>query len=325
MRRNTALLTLAVTMSATVVVGVTAPSTPQEEVRAVSATEQDSALTYWTPERMAGAQEMGGVADQSEVAAVQLQAGEGLAWRGATRQRIGTTAPAPVPQAAAVKGNAWAKGGKVSRTVGKVYFTLPSGDYTCTATSVDSANKSTVVTAGHCVYQQGRYATKWVFVPGQTPTKEPYGRWTPVKMYPSKQWVASGDINHDYAFVKLAPRKGRKLGNVVGSLPVSFTSQSRTPLTAFGYSGAAPYYGSRLVYCQGGVVADTYGGSRAEGQACNMVAGASGGPRLTRFDGSAGAVAGVNSFTYSSGPREPMLWASRFGPTARALHTQASR
>ena len=56
-----------------------------------------------------------------------------------------------------------------------------------------------------------------------------------------------------------------------------------------------------------------------------MVAGASGGPRLTNFDGSAGTVAAVNSFTYSTGPSEETLWASRLGAGARTLYTQASR
>lgn len=323
MRRSTALVTLGVTVLATVLAGVVSPATADEQVRAVSGTEQAAALDYWTPERMAGAKEVGGTVDEDAAQQAQLQAGPELTFRFLPVRKAGTAAP--LPQAQAVKGTAWTKGGKVTRTVGKVYFNLPSGDYTCTATSVDSTNRSTVITAGHCVYQQGSFATRWVFVPGQTPTREPYGRWTPTQMHPSPEWVASGDVSHDYAFVKLAPRNGRKLGDVVGSLPVSFTSPRLTPLTSFGYSGAAPYYGSRLVYCEGDVISDTFGGSTAEGQPCTMVAGASGGPRLTNFDGSTGAVAAVNSFTYSTGPAEETLWASRLDADARTLYSQASR
>ena len=325
MRRSTALFTLGVTVLATALAGSLSPASATEEVHTVSAAEQEAALDYWTPERMADAKQIGGVVDEATVQRAHLEAGtQQLAWRKLPVRKAGTAVP--VPQSNAVKGTAWTRGGNVTKTIGKVYFKLPSGDYTCTATSVDSANRSTVITAGHCVYQQGSYATNWVFYPGQSPSRQqPHGRWTPAKFYPSPQWVAGGDINHDYAFVKLNPNKGRKLANVVGSMPVSFTSPAQTPLTSFGYSGAAPYYGSRLVYCEGNVVADSYGGSRAEGQPCNMVAGASGGPRLTNFNGSSGAVAAVNSFTYSSGPAEPTLWAPRLDSSARTLYNQASR
>ena len=323
MRRTTALFTLGATVLATALAGVALPATASEEVRAVSSSEQAASLDYWTPERMAQAKQIGGVVDGT--AAPHLEAGPEMAWRHLPFRKAGS-GPAQVPQSAsAVKGSAWTKSGRVTKTVGKVFFKLPSGDYTCTATSVDSANKSTLITAGHCVYQQGAYASNWVFVPASKNGSAPYGRWTPSKMYPSPQWVANGDVNHDYAFVTLKPRKNKRLATQVGSLPVSFTSRTGTPLTSFGYSGAAPYYGSRLVYCQGGVMADSFGGTRAEGQPCTMIAGASGGPRLTNFNGSTGAVAAVNSFTYSSGPSEPVLWATRLGPEARTLYSQASR
>jgi hypothetical protein len=54
-------------------------------------------------------------------------------------------------------------------TIGKLFFTEPSGDYVCSATSTygSSAEPSMVWTAGHCVGPQGgeNYYTNWEFCP----------------------------------------------------------------------------------------------------------------------------------------------------------------
>lgn len=326
MRRSQALLSVGVAV-ATAAAGMAAVpgALAAERTDTVTGSERAVAVDYWTPERMAAATPVGGQASQTAVdaAARHLEAGGvlNMPWP----SQAATRAPIPVPQAGRVTGQTWTQGGAISRATGKVYFSLPNGDFTCTATSVQAGNKSTVVTAGHCVYQQGAYARNWVFIPGSRAGSEPYGRWTPTRLSPSPQWVASGDVDHDYAFVKLAPRNGRYLANVVGALPLSFSTPANQRITAFGYSGAAPNYGARLMYCEGQAVPDTFGGTRAEGLACDMVLGSSGGPRLTIFSGGSGTVAAVNSFTYSSGPSEPTLWAAPFGPEAKALYDQASR
>lgn len=327
MRRTQALLSVGVAV-ATAAVGLAAApiASATDSTRVVAGDENAQALDYWTSDRMAQATPVGGTASPEAVTAAErhLEAGVApvnLTWPG---QEV-TKGLMPVPQAGRITGTTWTQGGTVSRTTGKVYFSLPSGDYTCTATSVQAGNKSTVVTAGHCVYQQGSYARNWIFIPGARAGSEPYGRWTPSKFHPSPQWMASGDVNYDYAFVKLAPRNGRYLANVVGALPISFSTPPGQKLTAFGYSGAAPNYGARLMYCQGVPVADSFGGTQAEGLGCDMVLGSSGGPRLTLFSGTSGTVSAVNSFTYSSGPNEPTLWAARFGPEAKTLYDQAAR
>ena len=45
----------------------------------------------------------------------------------------------------------WAGGGAVARTTGRVFFTLDGTDYSCSGSTVDSANADVVMTAAHCV------------------------------------------------------------------------------------------------------------------------------------------------------------------------------
>src|SRR5699024_9720417 len=49
------------------------------------------------------------------------------------------------------EGLPWTTGGEVTRPTGKLFLTMNGHDFTCSASIVDSQNRSTLVTAGHCV------------------------------------------------------------------------------------------------------------------------------------------------------------------------------
>jgi V8-like Glu-specific endopeptidase len=234
----------------------------------------------------------------------------------------GTTrlaAPSPVRRAAA-----WTGAAGVSRAVGRVFYSQRGQDFSCTGVAVRSANRSTVLTAGHCVNAgPGGYARDWVFVPGYASGRRPYGTWPAARLAAPAAWVRSGRTQDDVGFAVVAPLRGRRLTDVAGSLPIAFDAPRGAYVWAVGYPAAAPNAGRRALYCRGTVRPDPYR-TGSQGLACSMTQGASGGPWLTLGrDGRPGAVYAVTSFTYRG--LAGVVWAPYLGATARTLYTAVQR
>jgi V8-like Glu-specific endopeptidase len=165
---------------------------------------------------------------------------------------------------------------------------------------VTSANKSTVMTAGHCVKLDGAFHTNWVFVPAYDTGNRPFGTWTAKATYATPQWVASEDINYDVGAAVVNPLNGASLTDVVGSQGIAFNQARGQNMYAFGYSAAAPYDGTKLIYCSGRVFND-FLLSTAIGMNCNQTGGSSGGPWFLSFNEASGTGIqnSVNSFKYN--------------------------
>ena len=187
-----------------------------------------------------------------------------------------------------------------------------------------SANRSTVITAGHCVNAgPGPYARNWVFVPGYADGRRPYGTWAARSLTAPAGWVRSGRLQDDVGFAVVAPRGGRRLTDVVGGVPVAFDRPRGEYVWAFGYPAAGANAGRRALFCRGAVRQDPYR-SGAQGLACSMGQGASGGPWLTSSSGGrTGAVYAVTSFTYRG--MAGTVWAPYLGRTAAALFASVQR
>jgi hypothetical protein len=248
--------------------------------------------------------------------AARMAAATDLDAPGTTRLAAG---PAPVRRAAA-----WTGQPAVARAVGRVFYSLRGRDYTCTGVAVASANRSTVLTAGHCVNAgPGPYARDWVFVPGYADGRRPYGTWPARSLAAPPRWVAEGRTADDVGLAVVAPRAGRRLTDVVGGMPVVFGAPRGAYVWAIGYPAAVPNAGRRPLYCRGTVRPDPYR-SGAQGLACTMSQGASGGPWLTAApDGRPAAVYAVTSFTYRGVPG--VVWAPYLGDTAKALYAAVQR
>ena len=242
---------------------------------------------------------------------------------GATESVPGTTrlaaGPSPVRRAAA-----WTGGAGLSRAVGRIFYSQRGQDFSCTGVAVRSANRSTVLTAGHCVNAgPGAYARDWIFVPGYLDGRRPYGTWRASRLAAPAAWVRSGRTQDDVGVAVVAPLGGRRLTDVVGSLPIAFGAPRGAYVWAFGYPAAAPNAGRRALYCRGTVRPDPYR-SGSQGLACSMTQGASGGPWLTiGRDGRPGAVYAVTSFTYRG--MAGVVWAPYLGGTARSLYSAMQR
>lgn len=271
----------------------------------------------WTDDRMRHARDADHLGALHSVAAAAQRSAQGSARRPAIAR---LAAPAPVRRAAT-----WTASGRVAKAVGRTFFTLGGRDYSCTGVAVPSANRSTVITAGHCVHDgPGRYATNWVFVPGYSVGRRPYGTWSARSLGVPPGWARTGRMRDDVGFAVLAPLTGRRLTDVVGSVPIGFDRPRGAYVWAFGYPAAAPNGGRRVLFCRGAVEQDRWG-TGAQGLACSMGQGASGGPWLANFSPArrTGEVYAVTSFTYRG--MAGKVWAPYLGATARTLYRTMQR
>lgn len=289
------------------------------QVGAVTEAQHAEVLDYWTAERMATARPISDLIDST----------------------LGLTGPSvsPVPdddvewQASHPDsdGERWTEGGRVTRTTGKVYLTMDGRDFTCSASVVDSANKSTLVTAGHCAKDgRGSWARNWTFVPGHSASENPHGKFTARDMLVAPQWADQADDSYDFAMVVLNKDGSETAQDRVGSQPISFDTWTQAQVDqgvqvySFGYPAASPYDGEDLHYCSGRTTPDT-GGTTANGMRCAMTQGSSGGPWFTDFDPATGqgTISSVVSFKYADDRNTQ--YGPRLGTEAQRLFERAER
>lgn len=250
----------------------------------------------------------------------------------------GTRAPAASADAAAsVTQNGYWPGAynqSPNRQIGKLYFDRKIGvgfDWGhCTATVVTAGNLSTIVTAGHCVFNpdpdqngyigtNGYWYENFQFCPGYENGCK-LGVWNFRRAATTSSWfygygaAHKYDYRDDFAVVLLSPdASGRYVQNVVGSQGITFNAATSLIRYSFGYPvtdsrwPAYTYSGNDLAYCYARDTAD----STIVGTMwipCTMTGGASGGPWLTSPNASwGGYVNSVNSHkpwggAYMNGP-----------------------
>ncbi|MFD7785273.1 trypsin-like serine peptidase [Streptomyces nojiriensis] len=268
---------------------------------------------FWTAERMRGAAPL-------DVTAVPGAARTPVATSAAPTTIAPTAAASPTafPQA----GGAWTGGGAVVKTSGRVFFTMGDRTASCSGDSVTSANGSTVITAGHCVKYQGAWHTNWVFVPAYNNGSAPYGQWSATKTFATDQWAASEDMNMDVGLAVVAPLNGQTLSQAVGAQGIAFNGGYNKKMYSFGFPAAAPYDGTKLVYCSGNSGKD-FLLTKDHGLGCNMTGGSSGGPWFQDFNEATGlgTQVSVNSFGYTFLPNR--MYGPYFGNEAKAAYDKA--
>lgn len=302
---------------------------------AVTPGQQAGVRRYWTQSRMEHAMPAHPArkhdAHGGSAGRLPGQANRAVRQRASVTSRRVVAVPAQQPQAkrpgAAANGAVWHGGGAISRTTGKVFFTMGGHDYVCSGSTVASANSDVVVTAAHCVKNgTGGWATNWTFVPGYAGGKQPYGSFSASRFYVASQWSRKTDNDYDVAFVRVNPARqgGAKVPVVdaVGGQGISFGS-APARVAAFGYPADAPYGGGRLYYCSGKVNPDPYHETDDSGLRCAMTAGSSGGPWMGGFGPAAGTgtITAVSSFKYST--NSEILYGTPLGPVAQQLYQAA--
>ncbi|MGC0329945.1 hypothetical protein RKD23_002935 [Streptomyces sp. SAI-170] len=294
--------------------GAAAPQPDSTAVRQIPAAAQQQARDFWTPRRMREAQPL----DLLSVG----RTGVHKAPRQGAPSTVRPTSPDLGVLAFPNAGGAWTGGGKVVSTAGRVFFSYQGRTASCSGNAVTSNNKSTVITAGHCVKLEGAWHTNWVFVPGYHDGQAPYGRWAATKTLSTPQWTASEDINYDIGAAVVAPLDGRALTDVVGGQGLAFNTGYGLRMYSFGFPAASPYDGEKFIYCSGTTSRD-FLLSSDHGMACNMTGGASGGPWFSQFDEATGSglLSSVNSFKYNFLPNR--MYGPYFGTDAQNLYQAA--
>lgn len=257
--------------------------------------------------------------------------------------------PRPLPSNTPDSGAVWTHGGAVEKNVGRLFFTFSDGyDGSCTATVVTSANRSTVITAAHCLRGVGSPSAddtwnhNFYFVPGYRNGTKPLGGFTIRTMATSSRWnadpdtTASSDVaaaGYDTGLLVANPAaEGRPIAAITGSQGIGFGKPAADEFVhAFGYPNYGlndpgdKYVGSRMIHCAG----TSHPGTEVPllwGETCDMSAGSSGGPHLAHFDTrtGTGTVVGVTTTDEElAGGQTPTLYATRFGDSARRLYDWA--
>jgi V8-like Glu-specific endopeptidase len=228
-----------------------------------------------------------------------------------------------------ISGATYTKRDLAAARTGKVFFTLGGSDYVCSGSVVDSAHDNLVLTAGHCLYGSGKYATNFLFSPGydgKAAIKAPHGDWVaePQDLRTTLGYERTEDLNYDVGFARVRGTGAETLASTVGEQGIGFPTVAGATALAMGYPAASPYDGTTLTYCSGAVTPDPYG-MTTQGLVCNMTGGSSGGPwfRDVGSDGS-GTAYSLNSYRYTSGKHANKMFGPQFGASVQSLYDAMS-
>ncbi|MEV8284322.1 trypsin-like serine peptidase [Streptomyces niveus] len=276
---------LALLTTAAVTVPASAAPNPVS-VLTYTAKERKEALAYWTPARIKA---VGKSVD------------------------LGPTGPKAKPYK-----------GIALKTVGRLFFVNASGaDTWCTATAVKSANRSTAMTAAHCVRRgssPGNTNTAMVFVPGYHQGKMPYGTFAVRTAATPRTWE-NDSVNDISALTVDADKKGRKLTDVVGGQAIAFNRALGGTVSALGYSATRPQRGEELLRCVGRTKKE----HGTQVIPCDLTGGASGGPWLAGFRTTTGkgTLVSVNASLDSLTPTK--MYGEILGATAKKVYDRAQK
>lgn len=302
--------------------GFAGPSTaaPAPATARQSAATVDAVLAHWTPAAMRAAVPMDELLGNVDVKRLSHDVALGAPQAVAATvlpSRSGDVGIQAFPNG----GSAWTGSGAVVKTAGRVFFTYQGRNASCSGDAVTSTNKSTVLTAGHCVKLDGAFHTNFVFVPAYNNGAAPYGTWAARATSATPQWVASEDINYDVGAAVVNQLNGQNLTDVVGGQGVAFNQPKAQNMYAFGWPAAAPYDGTKMIYCSG----RTFNAflSNGIGMTCNMTGGASGGPWFQQFNETTGTGLqnSVNSYKINFFPN--WMFGPFFGADAQNLYNAA--
>ena len=211
-------------------------------------------------------------------------------------------------------------------TAGKLFGHVNGlGDYSCSATVLDTRNGRVILTAGHCVFDPrlGRFAKELTFVPAYADGSAPFGAWSWTKLVTTRAWVFAANSNFDYAAIKLAKVNATPVETAVGGGRKLKTNVKRNQgYAAFGYpvnlGGAERMWGCLSGYA-GKDPRPFPVGPVPSAMGCDMTAGASGGGWVT----SAGNIVSLTSFGYAKQPN--LIYGPYLNVQARRLITRLGR
>ena len=182
--------------------------------------------------------------------------------------------------------------------LGKLFFRWNGGNYVCSATIVNSPNRSLVWTAGHCVANNGRWSKIMMFCPAYIDGDCPYGEWEVRKQYTTWDWFNKGNFSYDLAAMRMSRLGGQRIADAFGGQGIAWNRPRLQDWTALGYPAAPPFDGERLYACEdtsSGLNNPPRPGPHQTVIDCTMTGGSSGGGWLISIADGLGYVGGLTS------------------------------
>ncbi len=164
--------------------------------------------------------------------------------------------------------------------MGRIFYTQAGKGYACSANVVESANRSTIATAGHCLTQKQVFSDHIVFYPAYDHGESQYGAWPVITGYVPSGWYQRNDDDQgdDSSFMAVKrDGSGQDVQSAVGASPVLFDQPGAEHASAYGYPAAGRFDGESLQWCSGQGEAVS---AEQIALPCDMNAGTSGGPIL---------------------------------------------
>lgn len=197
----------------------------------------------------------------------------------------------------------------------------------CSGISVVAPSRSVVITAGHCVYDEGIWSDrKWVFVPGYHHGERPFGTFTAHWLGTTPAWHAHENENFDVgAAVVGRNEKGQTLAAAVGADRLKTGLSPDQTFDVYGYPVEKPFNGGTLQVCrEAGFEGHDFGSLFEPGPldlaiSCDDSAGGSGGGWV--IEGNV-----VNSITTYGYPSDPFTnFGPYFGEDVASLYARAKQ
>src|SRR5690349_18171366 len=126
------------------------------------------------------------------------------------------------------------------RTNGRIFgFDPRSGAYSCSGTALNTPSRSIVLTAGHCVIEDGSVGQRISFVPAYDHGARPFGTFRAQVAFVMPQWRNGENPDFDVAALRVAPNDLGHLTDVVGGRGYATGRRRQADFQIFGYPAAA--------------------------------------------------------------------------------------
>ncbi|MEV4613320.1 serine protease [Kitasatospora sp. NPDC049258] len=187
---------------------------------------------------------------------------------------------------------------------------VKAGNHDCTASVIHSDTKDLVLTAAHCVSDTAGLR----FAPGYRDGKAPYGSWQVSAVFTTDGWREDGDVDEDFAILRIAPLGGRSIEDVVGGNPLGLDATGTAKVRLYGY----PDGSEAPILCTNDTTRKNSTQRRID---CpSFPGGTSGGPWIDTSDGQ---VIGVIGGYQQGGDTDDTSYSATFGKTVGDLYRKA--
>ncbi len=208
-------------------------------------------------------------------------------------------------------------------TNGKLFFNgYGTGNAYCSASALNTDTKRVIITAGHCVYDNGAWMQNVVFVPNydkRNADPDPVGIWTVHTLRAFNVWISNHYYTHDVGMATLnnGGDNGQRIVDAVGGHGMRWNGSYAFDVSIFGYPSNKTNPDGRYTMwaCWGTTFRSDHWVSI---NGCAFGPGASGGPWLHEFSNASG-LGYVRSVTSSWSPGTGQNWAPYFTDDMKAM------